>query len=80
MQGLLDNPRGKSAKDLLSKCKQQVPSDNMVSFLRAITAKGFMDKGEGICSGSKTTQNAQGEHVQGCSISQHPSVIVQVFC
>ncbi len=46
MQGLLDNSRGKSAKDMLSKCKQQVPSDDMVSFLRAITAKGFMDKGE----------------------------------
>ncbi len=46
VQGLLDNSRGKSAKDLLSKCKQQVPSDNMVAFLRAITAKGFMDKGE----------------------------------
>jgi len=32
---ILDNSRGKSVKDLLSKCKQQVPSDDMVSFLRA---------------------------------------------
>ncbi|KAL0042512.1 hypothetical protein WJX79_001978 [Trebouxia sp. C0005] len=44
LKGLLHNPCGKSVKEVLSVCKQQRPSDDMVSLLRAITAKGFLDK------------------------------------
>ena len=44
VQDLLHNPCGKSVKEILSKCKQQGPCDDMVSLLRAFTAKGFTVK------------------------------------
>ncbi|DBA90148.1 TPA: hypothetical protein ACH3X1_003456 [Trebouxia sp. C0004] len=44
LKSLLHDSCGKSIKEMLSTCKQQGPSDDMVSLLRAFTAKGFMDK------------------------------------